>query len=249
MAALIHPSKGKKLNAHTSLKQPWSFVTAVAIAMMALSVITACSPTSSTEESAAQTKASIDRAVRDSEIEMAAEKDKQNAIENIQMQEKARQDAAVARAVENTKKEFTAKQEQRAKQRARVIAADTRDYSAKPAHENTSVCANCAVVLSVNEIDTEGKGSGLGVVAGGVLGGVLGHQVGDGSGRDLATIAGAIGGAFAGNKIEKVTKKSKSYNIAVKMDTGEERTFNQVAVPVVVSGDKVKIENDMVVKR
>ena len=100
-----------------------------------------------------------------------------------------------------------------------------------------------------HEIDTEGTGSGLGVVAGGVLGGVLGHQVGGGTGRDLATVAGALGGAYAGNTIEKNPKKSRSYNIDVKMNSGEERTFNQVGAPDVASGDRVKIENNVVVGR
>ncbi|GAC1452231.1 MAG: glycine zipper 2TM domain-containing protein [Steroidobacteraceae bacterium] len=43
----------------------------------------------------------------------------------------------------------------------------------------------------------------IGSVAGAVIGGVLGHQVGGGSGRDLATIAGAAGGGYAGNRIQK----------------------------------------------
>src|SRR5215469_7330590 len=43
----------------------------------------------------------------------------------------------------------------------------------------------------------------IGTVAGAVVGGVLGHQVGGGSGRDLATVAGAAGGGYAGNRIQK----------------------------------------------
>ena len=36
---------------------------------------------------------------------------------------------------------------------------------------------------------------------GAVVGGVLGHQVGNGTGRDVATAAGAIGGAVVGNNV------------------------------------------------
>jgi uncharacterized protein YcfJ len=43
----------------------------------------------------------------------------------------------------------------------------------------------------------------LGTIAGAVIGGVLGHQVGGGSGRDIATVAGAAGGGYAGNRIQK----------------------------------------------
>jgi uncharacterized protein YcfJ len=43
----------------------------------------------------------------------------------------------------------------------------------------------------------------LGSVAGAVVGGVLGHQIGGGTGRDIATVAGAAGGGYAGNRIQK----------------------------------------------
>jgi uncharacterized protein YcfJ len=42
-----------------------------------------------------------------------------------------------------------------------------------------------------------------GTVIGGVVGGLLGNQVGGGTGKTLATIAGAAGGAYAGNQIQK----------------------------------------------
>ena len=40
-----------------------------------------------------------------------------------------------------------------------------------------------------------------GLLLGGLIGGVLGHQVGGGSGKDLATVAGAVGGAVVGNNL------------------------------------------------
>ena len=231
------------------------------MALAAVSVVAACSPKPSAEESAAQTKVLVDQAVVAAKKEMIAEqaaaKDKQDAITAAQAEEKIKQDAAVAQAVANTKKDFAAEQrataanakkERLAEQRA-AAKANSHNYSSNQTSGNASVCTHCGVVISVNEIDAEGAGSGMGVVAGGVLGGVLGHQVGAGSGRDLATIAGAVGGAFAGNKIEKVTKKTRSYDITVKMNTGEEQVFNQASVPNVGSGDKVRIENGVVVKR
>ncbi|WP_245586118.1 glycine zipper 2TM domain-containing protein [Solimonas soli] len=42
-----------------------------------------------------------------------------------------------------------------------------------------------------------------GTVLGGVAGGVLGHQIGGGHGKDVATVAGAAGGAYLGNKVAK----------------------------------------------
>lgn len=97
-------------------------------------------------------------------------------------------------------------------------------------------------------VEVDGKGSGVGLVTGGVVGGLVGNQVGNGTGRDLATLAGVVGGAFAGNQIEKKTRKTKSYDIRVKMDDGTERTYRQPTNPDMVQGQKVKIENNIVVK-
>lgn len=219
------------------------------MALAAISLISACSPKPTAEESAAQTKVIVDQAVDQAKKEMTAEKDRQDAVATAQADEKAKQDEAVAQAVANERKKFAAEQratnaknERRAEQRASAMKSDTSTST----HEQARACSHCGIVLYVNEMEAEGSGSGLGAVAGGVVGGVLGHQVGGGTGRDLATIAGAVGGAFAGNKIEKVTKKTQSYNITVKMDTGEERTFNQTETPNVEKGDRVKIENDVV---
>ncbi len=117
-----------------------------------------------------------------------------------------------------------------------------------PAAVTRQECANCGVVLSVKEVDVEGKGTGLGVIAGGVVGGLAGNQVGQGTGRDLATVAGIVGGAIAGNKIEEKVKKTRVYDVAVRLENGEERIVRQKALPGVSAGDRVRIEGDHVVR-
>lgn len=42
-----------------------------------------------------------------------------------------------------------------------------------------------------------------GTAIGAVLGGVLGNQVGGGKGKTLATVAGAVGGGYAGKKVQE----------------------------------------------
>ncbi|MGE5161503.1 MAG: glycine zipper 2TM domain-containing protein [Betaproteobacteria bacterium] len=42
-----------------------------------------------------------------------------------------------------------------------------------------------------------------GTVIGGVAGGLLGNQIGGGRGKTIATVAGAAGGAYAGNQVQK----------------------------------------------
>ena len=50
-------------------------------------------------------------------------------------------------------------------------------------------------------------GSALGAVAGGVLG----HQFGGGRGRDVATVAGALGGGYAGNRVQSSMQNNDTY--------------------------------------
>ena len=111
------------------------------------------------------------------------------------------------------------------------------------------VCDNCGVVVSVKEIEQEGKGSGLGVIAGGVAGGIIGNQVGQGTGRDLATLAGLVGGAFAGNTVEKKIKKTNVYDVTVKLGNGEERVIRYTTAPGVMAGDMIKVEGEKIVRQ
>ena len=111
------------------------------------------------------------------------------------------------------------------------------------------VCASCGVVESVRAVEVEGSGSGLGAVAGGVTGGLVGNQMGNGNGRTVMTLLGAVGGAFAGNAIEKNVRKDTVYRITVRMDDGSYRTVSQSHVPAVAVGDKVKVINGSVSAR
>jgi outer membrane lipoprotein SlyB len=107
-------------------------------------------------------------------------------------------------------------------------------------------CYNCGVIETVREIEKKGAGTGLGAVAGGVAGGVLGHQTGAGHGRDAMTVLGAIGGAFAGNAIEKNVKKVKSYEITIRFDDGTTQLIKQDAQPAWHPGDKVRLVNGVI---
>ncbi len=103
-------------------------------------------------------------------------------------------------------------------------------------------CAACGTVVDVKEVTVKGEGSGVGAVAGGVAGGVLAHEVFDGKNQGLATIAGAAGGAFAGNAIEKNVKTKKHYDVAIRMDDGSTKTIAYAEQPSWKPGDKVKVD-------
>lgn len=102
-------------------------------------------------------------------------------------------------------------------------------------------CKNCGYVQSVKAVKVKGQSSGAGAVAGGVVGGLLGNQIGKGSGRTLATVAGAAGGAYAGNEIEKDAKSHTVWKVVVDMDYGERRTFTLSSRPNYGEGARVRL--------
>ena len=102
-------------------------------------------------------------------------------------------------------------------------------------------CTDCGVVQSVRFVEVKGSSSGVGMVAGGVLGGVLGHQIGGGTGKTVATIAGAAGGAYVGNEVEKKKNTKGQWNVVIKMDSGQQRTFVYTNQPTVHDGERVKL--------
>nr|MBP6494794.1 glycine zipper 2TM domain-containing protein [Rhodoferax sp.] len=83
----------------------------------------------------------------------------------------------------------------------------------------------------------------------GVLGAIVGNQIGKGSGRAVATVAGAVGGGWAGNAIEKNMKKTTVYQVHVRMEDGSLKTIEQaspaaVGARVTVDGGTLHPAND-----
>ena len=96
----------------------------------------------------------------------------------------------------------------------------------------------CEDVVVQKQAPVQDKNRVAGKVIGGVAGGVLGHQIGGGTGQTVATIAGAAGGAYVGNKVQKnmqekdvvtttekrcktvedVSEKLLGYDVAYKLD-------------------------------
>jgi len=102
-------------------------------------------------------------------------------------------------------------------------------------------CAVCGTVESVNATQSEpASGSGVGVIAGAAIGGLLGNQIGGGTGKDLATIAGMVGGGWAGNTVEKKMKRETVYEVGVRMEDGTLRRLEQKSSVAV--GTRVTVE-------
>jgi outer membrane lipoprotein SlyB len=121
--------------------------------------------------------------------------------------------------------------------------AESRHVAAAPAIQ---ACLNCGVVETTREVNHRGDGSGLGAAGGAVVGGLLGNQVGGGHGKEAMTVVGAIGGAFAGNQIEKQVRATRSYETMVRMNDGSSRTIAQATQPEWHNGDHVRIVDGVV---
>ncbi len=125
-----------------------------------------------------------------------------------------------------------------------LLATANRNTSAQRA---ARYCANCGVVESVNAVEVKGDGGYVGKIAGGVIGGLLGNQVGGGRGQDVMTVVGVVGGAMAGNEIEKRRNKTVHYDVVARLQGGGAQTVTYATEPPFRVGDKVRVENGVLV--
>ena len=80
-----------------------------------------------------------------------------------------------------------------------------------------------------------------GIGGGGLLGGIVGHQVGAGRGRDIATAVGAVGGAIAGNQVERGRNTTSHYEVTVRFDDNTTQRLTLNEAPAWRPGDRVRI--------
>ena len=119
---------------------------------------------------------------------------------------------------------------------------DDRTVQQNPAYRSQGY-AEYGQVRSIGVIPMASRTSGGGAVLGAVIGAVIGHQIGSGSGRDVATGVGAVGGALAGNEIERQRRgNDEVYRISVRLDNGSVRDFDYERIDDLRVGDRVKVE-------
>jgi outer membrane lipoprotein SlyB len=100
--------------------------------------------------------------------------------------------------------------------------------------------ARVGTVESLREVvEPKDPGAG-GLIVGGLVGGGLGSLVGGGTGRTVATVVGALGGAYAGNQIER-SQTQLVYQIGIKYDDGTWATIRQTAPSGLRIGDRVRV--------
>lgn len=116
------------------------------------------------------------------------------------------------------------------------------------AHQEAA-CRDCGTVVSTRTYQREPeRASGLGAATGAVVGGLLGNHVGSGNGRTLATVAGAVGGGYAGNRLERNMKAQTVTDIRVKMAHGGQRTFTEQGAARFRNGEHVRVHDGRLVR-
>ena len=84
---------------------------------------------------------------------------------------------------------------------------------------------------------------GVGAVVGGLAGVGIGSLIGGGTGRDVAMVAGAIGGALVGNQVQKRNDQPvPAQQVIVRTKTGVLVAVTQPVNPALFVGQKVFIQ-------
>ncbi|AOX61226.1 MULTISPECIES: glycine zipper 2TM domain-containing protein [Gammaproteobacteria] len=127
-------------------------------------------------------------------------------------------------------------------------------YGNSGGNYNTNRCADCGIVTRINQVASgRSAPSATGAVLGGIVGAVAGHEISDHTGgsrgnKNIAAAAGAVGGALAGNQIQK-NVTSDTFDITVRMDDGRTVVVNQRDLGGIRENTYVRVVNGKVILR
>jgi len=124
-----------------------------------------------------------------------------------------------------------------------IIVASTLSLGGCKALADDPSCMQCGEIERIDRHVVNGQASPVGALAGAVIGGVVGHQVGGGRGKDVATAAGAIGGAAAASEFERRQNRTTRYEVQVELDDGRRETLTLQNISGLGIGDRVRIVN------
>lgn len=114
--------------------------------------------------------------------------------------------------------------------------------STPPAFQVSEPSARVGTVISITQDSVQNVNSGVGTIGGALVGGGIGSLFGGGSGQTVATVVGAVGGAYLGNQ---AAQRSHTFvwRIGVRYDDGSVATVQQTTAPALRIGDRVRVTN------
>jgi outer membrane lipoprotein SlyB len=123
------------------------------------------------------------------------------------------------------------------------LREDNNVYAPAPVSRPVPVYVEYGRVENIGRVPVASRSTGVGAVLGAVIGGVVGSRFGGGDGQALATGAGVIGGAVAGNAIENLKRRDDEvFRVQVRFDSGSVRDFDFQRIDGLRVGDRVKWE-------
>ena len=115
---------------------------------------------------------------------------------------------------------------------------------AVPGSQQGEVEVRSGVIEQITPVQIESTHqAGVGAVVGGIAGLGIGSLIGGGTGRDVAMVLGTVGGAYAGNQIQKRYERPESgQQIIVRLSSGVLVSVTQPANNGLFQGQKVFVE-------
>lgn len=97
-------------------------------------------------------------------------------------------------------------------------------------------------VVDVRDVDVRGgQASGLASAVGAILGGVAGSTIGSGTGSAVAAAGGAIAGGVAGQYASERANASRTVQVRVKFEGGEEQVYQVEPTKSFKKGDVIHV--------
>jgi outer membrane lipoprotein SlyB len=115
---------------------------------------------------------------------------------------------------------------------------------ATPSNTPGEVEIRSGVIEQITQVElSNSHPTGLGAVVGGIAGLGIGSLIGAGTGRDVAMVLGTVGGAIAGNQVQKHYERPEpGQQIIVRLTSGVLVSVTQPAVSGLFQGQKVFVE-------
>ena len=114
-----------------------------------------------------------------------------------------------------------------------------------PPPVTSHLCETCGVVANIRQVevnDSRDNNNLVGTIGGAAAGGLLGSTIGHGKGRSAATLLGALGGGYAGNRVENNIHRRVAYVVSIRFENGHYENFTYQRVPFSI-GQHVRKEH------
>jgi outer membrane lipoprotein SlyB len=129
---------------------------------------------------------------------------------------------------------------------AGALVLGTTGCTSTPAFQvSEQPAARIGTVESVVQDSVQNVNTTVGTIGGALVGGGLGSLIGGGTGQTVATVVGAVGGAYAGNQMAQ-RSQTIVWRITVRYDDGSLATIQQTTAPGLRPGDRVRVTSNAI---